>query len=69
MEGREVWRYLSPVMFSEDGVAFVRQGDARLGGRFNLFRALRYATNYAAFDGVRGEAPVASASTRRYLEA
>ena len=69
VEGREVWRYLSPVMFSEDGVAFVRQGDARLGGRFNLFRALRYATNYAAFDGVRGEALVASASTRRYLEA
>eukprot|EP01048_Picozoa_sp_COSAG05_P012458 COSAG05_NODE_1247_length_5408_cov_3.141270_3_plen_497_part_00 len=64
--GQEVWRYLSPVILAEGGVSFVRQGDSRLGGRFNLFRAERYAPDYAAFAG-RAEALVAHA--RRYLEA
>ena len=68
-EGKEVWRYLSPVMLSEDGVAFVRQGDQRLGGRFNLFRALRYAQDFGAFGGARGENLAKAATRRRYLEA
>ena len=33
------------------GVAFTRQGDQRIAGRYSLFRALRYADDYAGLAG------------------
>jgi hypothetical protein len=50
-EGEEVWRYISPVMIHDTGVAFTRQGSQRVGGRFSLFRAMRYGLDYPAFQG------------------
>ena len=54
----EVWRYVSPVckVGSDSShstiVSFVRQGDHRPeDGRFSLFRVLRYAPDYPAFEG------------------
>ena len=58
----QVWRYLSPAILSEDGVSFVRQGDSRMGGRFNLFKVTKYETGYA---GLQGHKLVPG----RYLEA
>ena len=49
--GDEVWRYISPVMIHDTGVAFTRQGTQRVGGRYSLFRALRYNLDYAGFAG------------------
>ena len=49
--GEEVWRYVSPVINYEGGVAFVRQGEQRVEGRFSLFRVLRYSSSYKAFTG------------------
>ena len=41
-EGEQVWRYVSPVRIEDGAVCVVRQGDHRTGGRFSLFRAVRY---------------------------
>jgi hypothetical protein len=49
--GEEVWRYISPVMIHDTGVAFTRQGQQRAGGRYSLFRALRYALDHPALAG------------------
>jgi len=50
--GKEVWRWISPVSGdSESAVAFVRQGDERVGGRYSLFAAMKYDKGYKAFDG------------------
>ena len=59
-EGREVWRYVSPVLISKGAVATVRQGDFRTEGRFSLFVAKRYAKS---FEGLKTLKPL------RYLEA
>jgi len=66
-DGREVWRYLSPVSNDRgdgaaDMVSFVRQGDMRQGGRFSLFRVLRYGADY---EGLAGR----ELTRARYLEA
>lgn len=50
-EGEEVWRYVSPAINYEGGVAFVRQGEQRTDGRFSLFRVLRYPSTHRAFAG------------------
>lgn len=60
--GEEVWRWVSPLLGEEHAVSVSRQGGERIGGRFSLFGAMKYAKSYPAFDG-RDLAP------RRYLEA
>ena len=42
-DGEQCWRYVSPVRSDAHAHVAVRQGDQRTGGRFSLFRALRYA--------------------------
>jgi len=44
----EVWRYVSPVLAIPNVQchAVVRQGDERVGGRFSLFRCVRYAADF-----------------------
>ena len=50
-EHEEVWRYISPVMIHDTGVAFTRQGDQRVNARYSLFRALRYPPECPALEG------------------
>lgn len=50
-EGKEVWRYISPVNSDDERASSVRQGDHRGGGRFGLFRGFRYSPSYAGLAG------------------
>ena len=50
-DGEQCWRYVSPVRSDADAHVVVRQGDQRTGGRFSLFRALRYAPDDPRLDG------------------
>mgnify|MGYP003386333824 CR=1 FL=1 len=69
--GQEVWRYVSPVCqvgsasAHSSVVSFVRQGQHRpKEGRFSVFRALRYASDFPGFEG-----KAATMTPGRYLEA
>jgi len=51
---------------SSEGVAFARQGEPRLAGRFTIFRALKYAATY---EPLREREEYLRRSDARYLEA
>ena len=51
---------------SGEGVAFARQGEPRLAGRFSIFRALKYAASYAP---LREREECLRRADARYLEA
>ena len=59
--GEQVWRFVSPCLADGKVCGLVRQGDQRLGKGFSLFRAMKYAPDYAAFEGK-------DLSPTRYLE-
>lgn len=63
-DGVEVWRYVSPVCSTDQTVSFVRQGDTRTSGKFAVFKAMKYASDYAGF--AKLGSPLVGA---RYLEA
>jgi hypothetical protein len=63
--GEEVWRYVSPAVFSDGMVSFVRQGQCRpSGSRCSLFRAIRYDATFEGFADKQDQLQAV-----RYLEA
>mmetsp|Transcript_36123 Transcript_36123/g.84590 ORF Transcript_36123/g.84590 Transcript_36123/m.84590 type:complete len:502 (+) Transcript_36123:184-1689(+) len=49
-EGDEVWRYINPVCNDPNTIAVTRQGDSRTAGRYSLFLARKYTSDFKAFE-------------------